>query len=79
MSRIGNSPITVPDNVEVKIDGLDLSMTKIEDISLTIIRQQYASAILKCDNGKVYGCGQALPLKHLTKSKRKFCSMWMFW
>ena len=43
--------------VEVKIDGLDLNVTEVEDISLTIISQMYASAILKCNNGKVYGCG----------------------
>ena len=32
MSRIGNKPITVPENVEVKIDGLMEMIFQISDI-----------------------------------------------
>ena len=44
--------------VEIKIDGLDLNTTKIEDISLTFTNKQYVSAIIKCNDGKVYGAGR---------------------
>ena len=44
--------------VEIKIDGLDLNTTKIEDISLTYTNKQYTSAIIKCNDGKVYGAGR---------------------
>ena len=43
--------------VEVKIDGLDLNSTEIELYPISHSQQQYSSVILKCSNGKVYGCG----------------------
>ena len=42
--------------VEVKIEGLDLNTVEIEKIEMSI-NQQYSSVIIKCNNGKVYGCG----------------------
>ena len=43
--------------VEVKIDGLDLNVTEIEEIYLPSSSQQYSSAIIKCNDGRVYGAG----------------------
>ena len=43
--------------VEVKIDGLDLNSTEIELYPISINQQQYSSVILKCSDGRVYGCG----------------------
>ena len=43
--------------VEVKIDGLDLNKTEIEYMSMTYMRAQYSSVLIKCNNGKVYACG----------------------
>ena len=55
---LGQGNNNVYDNfVEVKIDGLDLNIVNIEDISLTFNKLQYSSALIKCDNGKVYACG----------------------
>ena len=42
--------------VKVTVDGLDFNSVNIEKIELSL-STQYGSAIIKCDNGKVYGCG----------------------
>ena len=42
--------------VEVEIEGLDLNTVEIEKVEMSI-NQQYSSVLIKCSNGKVYGCG----------------------
>ena len=44
--------------VEIMIEGLDLNTVDIEDIALTYSNKMYSSAIIKCNNGKTYGCGR---------------------
>ena len=44
--------------VQVKIEGLDLNTVEIEDIALTYSNQQYSSVLIKCSDGRVYGCGR---------------------
>lgn len=55
----GNSD-TYYNFVQVKIDGLDLNNVEIESISMTYSTSQYSSVIIKCNNKKVYGCGNNL-------------------
>ena len=43
--------------VQVEIDGLDLNSVEIEDIALTYDTTMYSSAIIKCSDGRAYGCG----------------------
>ena len=41
----------------MKIDGLNFNSTEIELYPVQLNQQQYTSVILKCSDGRVYGCG----------------------